>query len=104
MLPQDMYLTSLFSRRDLAAVGIDVTDRRQQIPMSRIDVIISKSGRGVTIHYDPNALGSVQLTAEVGFWKDARFVAHLGRRQLKARFKKKKEKKQQKKKKEKQKK
>ena len=53
------------------------------IPMARLDVIVSVSGRAVRIHLDPNAPGSVQATGEVGSWRGGKFTAHGERREVK---------------------
>ena len=89
MLPVDMYLTSIISADDCTALGIDPNLRADQIPMSRIDVIMSTTNGSVRLHLDPNALYSVQSTAEVGLWAGGTFSAHLGVRKLRHEFRKK---------------
>ena len=77
--PPDHRLSALMSAEDRAALrairaaegddaglpsdaGCPGSD--DDIPLSRIDCIVSVAGRAVRIHLDPNAPGSVQATGE----------------------------------------
>ena len=88
MIPRSCYLNAMLSKRDKEALGLDEENPRHLIACTRIDIIMSCDGRAVRVHLDPNALGSVQSTIEVGLWDGAVFKVHLGDRVLLEKFRK----------------
>ena len=78
VLPRERWLSNLLSSEDRAALHEEFGE--EDIPFSRLDVIISVAGDAVAVHVDGNAPGSMQSTSVLGRYRGAAYTAFGGER------------------------